>query len=65
MKVHFVIDIPNVRPNSMRAVDAVDAVERIVGPVLDAARHEWWIAVEGGETRYMPDAEDRQEGSAR
>ena len=53
MIVRIEIEIPDVKPNTPEAVDAVDGVEKDVEIALRAYR--WWIDVENGETRYMPE----------
>lgn len=55
MKVHFVVEIEGVDPQSDAAIGAVDRLERMLCAELDYSGHQWWIDVEGGETRYMPE----------
>jgi hypothetical protein len=60
MKVHFIIDMPGIPPSSRAAWKAVDQAEAALAPVLDAAGYvRWWIEVEGGETRHMPEGEEQ------
>ncbi len=57
MKVHFVLEVEDMDPKSDAAISAVDRLERMLSAELDYSGHRWWIDVEGGETRYMPEEE--------
>lgn len=63
MKITLTIDVPGINPQSERAREILNAVEFAwdhsntwanlgnVSPCIS----QWWVAVEGGETRHMPE----------
>ena len=58
MRVHVVVEVEGVDPTSYHATCIVDRIEASVRKGgLDSLNHYWWINVEGGETRYAPDAD--------
>jgi hypothetical protein len=61
MIVNISIHVPDVAPNTPEAVTTTDCIEHHMTPSLtfitallhrDAA---WWMDVDDGETRYMPE----------
>lgn len=67
MKITLTIDVPGINPESERARQILNAIEFAwdhsntwanlgnTSPYIS----QWWFAVEGGETRYMPEEEPK------
>jgi len=55
MILRIEIHVPDIAPLSHDAVMAVDLIESLVNAPLARTGWDWWINVENGETRYMPE----------
>ncbi|NDD55984.1 hypothetical protein EBZ39_19320 [bacterium] len=61
MIVHICIHVPDLAPNGPKAVTVTDKIEAELAPKLHFLTSlygngsDWWMDVENGETRYMPE----------
>ena len=61
MIVQICIHVPNTAPRGHDAIITTDMIENKLEPALTQLTQwmnenwEWWIDVENGETRYMPE----------
>lgn len=57
MRISVIIELPDLTPAHREASDIMDEVENAVRPHLDKLGRYWWLDMEGGETRYCPEAD--------